>query len=85
MAHERHLVGETADSSFSVPAIYAATRIEPTRPPERTDLSMLARVVRPHASVRLTKELAFEHLRHTAEPTDPAHPSRAPPQGDLLV
>ena len=27
----------------------------------------------------------LEHLRHTAEPVDPAHPSRAPPQGDRLV
>jgi len=27
----------------------------------------------------------LEHLGHTAEPIDPAHPSRAPPQGDRLV
>ena len=33
-------------------------------------------------------ERILEHLRHTAEPVDPAHsshPSRAPPQGDRLV
>jgi len=27
----------------------------------------------------------IETCRHTAEPVDPAHPSRAPPQGDRLV
>ena len=27
----------------------------------------------------------LEHLRHTAEPVDPAHPSRAPPQVDRMV
>jgi hypothetical protein len=30
-------------------------------------------------------ERILEHLRHTAEPVDPAHPSRAPPKGDRLV
>ncbi|MDH4316333.1 MAG: hypothetical protein OEW68_16040 [Gammaproteobacteria bacterium] len=30
-------------------------------------------------------ERILEHLGHTAEPVDPAHPSRAPPQGDRLV
>ena len=30
-------------------------------------------------------ERILEHLRHTVEPVDPAHPSRAPPQGDRLV
>ena len=30
-------------------------------------------------------ERILEHLGHTAEPIDPAHPSRAPPQGDRLV
>jgi len=30
-------------------------------------------------------ERILEHLGHTAEPVDPAHPSRAPPQGDLLI
>ena len=30
-------------------------------------------------------ERILDHLRHTAEPADPAHPSRALPQGDLLV
>jgi hypothetical protein len=27
----------------------------------------------------------LKHLGHTAESVDPAHPSRAPPQGDLLI
>ena len=30
-------------------------------------------------------ERILDHLRHTAEPVDPAHPSRAPPRGDRLV
>jgi hypothetical protein len=30
-------------------------------------------------------ERILEHLRHTAEPVDQVHPSRAPPQGDRLV
>jgi hypothetical protein len=30
-------------------------------------------------------ERILEHLRHTAEPVDTAHPSRAPPKGDRLV
>ena len=30
-------------------------------------------------------ERILDHLGHTAEPIDPAHPSRAPPQGDRLV
>ncbi len=30
-------------------------------------------------------ERILEHLGHTAEPLVPAHPSRAPPQGDRLV
>ena len=30
-------------------------------------------------------ERILEHLRDTVEPVDPAHPSRAPPQGDRLV
>ena len=30
-------------------------------------------------------ERILEHLGHTAEPVDPANPSRAPPQGDLLI
>jgi hypothetical protein len=30
-------------------------------------------------------ERILAHLGHTAEPIDPAHPSRAPPQGDLLI
>jgi hypothetical protein len=30
-------------------------------------------------------ERILEHLHHTAEPVDPAHPSRAPPQCDRLV
>jgi len=30
-------------------------------------------------------ERILEYLGHTAEPVDPAHPSRAPPQGDRLV
>jgi hypothetical protein len=30
-------------------------------------------------------ERILEHLGHTAETVDPAHPSRAPPQGDRLV
>ena len=30
-------------------------------------------------------ERILDHLGHTAEPVDPAHPSRAPPQGDRLV
>jgi len=30
-------------------------------------------------------ERILEHLGHTAEPVDPAHPSRAPPKGDRLV
>jgi hypothetical protein len=30
-------------------------------------------------------ERILEHLGHTAEPVDPAHPSRAPPKGDCLV
>ena len=30
-------------------------------------------------------EQILDHLGHTAEPIDPAHPSRAPPQGDRLV
>jgi hypothetical protein len=30
-------------------------------------------------------ERILAHLGHTAEPVDPAHPSRAPPQGDLLI
>ena len=30
-------------------------------------------------------ERILEHLGHTAEPVDLAHPSRAPPQGDRLV
>jgi len=30
-------------------------------------------------------ERILEHLGHTAEPVDPARPSRAPPQGDRLV
>ncbi len=30
-------------------------------------------------------ERILERLRHTAEPVDPAHTSRAPPQGDRLV
>jgi len=30
-------------------------------------------------------ERILEHLGHTAESVDPAHPSRAPRQGDLLV
>jgi hypothetical protein len=30
-------------------------------------------------------ERILDHLSHTAEPIDPAHPSRAPPQGDRLV
>jgi hypothetical protein len=28
-------------------------------------------------------ERILEHLGRDAEPVDPAHPSRAPPQGDL--
>jgi hypothetical protein len=30
-------------------------------------------------------ERILKHLGHTAKPVDPAHPSRAPPQGDRLV
>jgi hypothetical protein len=30
-------------------------------------------------------ERILDHLRHTAKPVAPAHPSRAPPQGDRLV
>jgi len=30
-------------------------------------------------------ERILDHLGHTAKPVDPAHPSRAPPQGDRLV
>jgi hypothetical protein len=30
-------------------------------------------------------ERILDHLSHTAETVDPAHPSRAPPQGDRLV
>ena len=30
-------------------------------------------------------ERILEHLGHTTEPVDPANPSRAPPQGDLLI
>ena len=30
-------------------------------------------------------ERILDHLGHTAEPVDPAHPSRAPPKGDRLV
>jgi hypothetical protein len=30
-------------------------------------------------------ERILEHLGHTTELVDPANPSRAPPQGDLLV
>jgi hypothetical protein len=30
-------------------------------------------------------ERILGHLGHTAEIVDPAHPSRAPPQGDCLV
>ena len=30
-------------------------------------------------------ERILEHLGHTAEPADPAHPRRAPPQGDFLI
>ena len=30
-------------------------------------------------------ERILDHLGHTAEPINPAHPSRAPPQGDRLV
>ena len=30
-------------------------------------------------------ERILDHLGHTAETVDPAHPSRAPPQGDRLV
>ena len=30
-------------------------------------------------------ERILERLRDTVEPVDPAHPSRAPPQGDRLV
>ena len=30
-------------------------------------------------------ERILDHLGHTAESVDPAHPSRAPPQGDRLV
>ncbi len=30
-------------------------------------------------------ESILEHLGHTAERVDPAHPSRAPPQGDFLI
>ncbi len=30
-------------------------------------------------------ERILDHLGHTQEPIDPAHPSRAPPQGDRLV
>jgi hypothetical protein len=30
-------------------------------------------------------ERILDHLGHTAEPVDPAHPSRAPPQGDRLI
>jgi hypothetical protein len=33
----------------------------------------------------LVIERILEHLGHTAEPVDPANPSRAPPQGDLLI
>jgi hypothetical protein len=30
-------------------------------------------------------ERILDHLSHTAETVDPAHPGRAPPQGDRLV
>ena len=30
-------------------------------------------------------ERILDHLGHTVETVDPAHPSRAPPQGDRLV
>jgi hypothetical protein len=30
-------------------------------------------------------ERILEHLSHTVEPVDPAHPSRVPPKGDRLV
>lgn len=34
---------------------------------------------------RATIERILEHLGREAEPVDPAHPSRAPPQGDLWL
>jgi len=43
-------------------------------------LRMIASIEEPAVIERI-----LEHLRHTAEPVDPAHPSRAPPQGDRLV
>jgi len=30
-------------------------------------------------------ERILDHLRHTVEPVDPAHPSRVPPKGGRLV
>jgi hypothetical protein len=44
-------------------------------------LKVIASIEDPPVIERLLAHL----VGHTAEPVDPAHPCRAPPQGDLLI
>jgi hypothetical protein len=48
-------------------------------------LRVIASIEQPAVIERIVIERILDHLGHTAETVDPAHPSRAPPQGDRLV
>ena len=60
----------------------AATDAAPEAP---TELKEIAATPKPAAPAAEVIERILDHLGHTAEPVDPAHSSRAPPQGDRLL